>query len=201
MANSRAPSLRGHYSASSLLRAPPPPSRLPPISQCFWLYGFRLRRFRDGTRRVSPVAQPALVTVLPLLPRRSVSPRQSVCDDPCCLRPEAGGSASRSIVFRGHLWVYLRCGPVTRLPSRGWLCQSASSVSFPPRMRPKLRGPDYYPGETYLPLNMSAFLGHTASSQSKTHQEQCILKSSLTSGPNLSVVFEWPDAQDFFVTG
>src|ERR1035437_2583845 len=35
----------------------------------------------------------------------------------------------------------------------------------------------------------------------QTHQEQCILKSSLTSGPNLSVVFEWPDAQDFFVTG
>jgi len=161
MANSRAPSLRGHYSTSSLLRAPPPPSRLPPISQCFWLYGFRLRRLLDGTRRVSPVAQHILVTVLPLLPRRSVSPHQSVCDDPCCLRPEAGGSASRSIVFRGHLWVYLRCGPVTRSPSRGWLCQSASSVSFPPRMRPKLRGPDYYPGETYLPLNMSAFLGHT----------------------------------------
>jgi hypothetical protein len=42
---------------------------------------------------------------------------------------------------------------------------------------------------------------HCASPQSKTHQEQCILKSSLTSGPNLSVVFEWPDAQDFFVTG
>src|ERR1035437_4393486 len=40
-----------------------------------------------------------------------------------------------------------------------------------------------------------------ASPQSKTHQEQCILKSSLTSGPNLSVVFEWPDARDFFVTG
>jgi hypothetical protein len=32
-------------------------------------------------------------------------------------------------------------------------------------MRPKLRGPDYYPGETYFPLNMSAFLGHTDSSK------------------------------------
>ena len=40
-----------------------------------------------------------------------------------------------------------------------------------------------------------------ASPQSKTHQEQCILKSSLASGPNLSVAFEWPDARDFFVTG
>ena len=32
-------------------------------------------------------------------------------------------------------------------------------------MRPKLRGPDYYPGETYFPLNMSAFIGHTGSSK------------------------------------
>src|SRR5262249_20853747 len=30
-------------------------------------------------------------------------------------------------------------GPVTRSPSRRWLRRSASSVSFPPRMRPKLR--------------------------------------------------------------
>jgi len=99
IANSRAPSLRGHYSASSLLRAPPPPSRLPPISQCFWLYGFRLRRFRDGTRRLSPVAQHALVTVLPLLPRRSGSPPQPACDDPCCLRPEGEGLGLQSSFF------------------------------------------------------------------------------------------------------
>ncbi len=32
----------------------------------------------------------------------------------------------RIILCRGHLWVHLRCGPVTRLPSLGWLCQSAS---------------------------------------------------------------------------
>ncbi len=31
-----------------------------------------------------------------------------------------------SHLCRGHLWVHLRCGPVTRSPSRGWLCQSAS---------------------------------------------------------------------------
>jgi hypothetical protein len=29
---------------------------------------------------------------------------------------------------------------------------------------------------------MSAFLGHTASPQSKTHQEQCMLKSSRLGG-------------------
>src|SRR5512142_337629 len=37
--NSRAPSLHGHYPASSLLRAPPPPSRLRPTSRGRRLYG------------------------------------------------------------------------------------------------------------------------------------------------------------------
>src|SRR3954468_3224565 len=37
--NSRAPSLRGRYPASSLLRAHPPPSRLRPISRGRRLYG------------------------------------------------------------------------------------------------------------------------------------------------------------------
>jgi hypothetical protein len=57
----------------------------------------------------------------------------------CCLRPEREGSASGIIFCRGHHWVHLRYGPVTRSPSRRWLGRSASSVSFPPRMRPKLR--------------------------------------------------------------
>jgi hypothetical protein len=73
--------------------------------------------FLGGTRRASPVARYVLVTVLPLPPRRSdLSPR-SARDMPCCLRPEGEGSASGSIFFRGHLWVYLRCGPVTCSPS------------------------------------------------------------------------------------
>jgi Ku protein len=54
-----------------------------------------LRRFRDGTRRVSPVARRVLVTVLSLPPRRRDPPRQPACDGPCCLRPESAGSASR----------------------------------------------------------------------------------------------------------
>src|SRR3954453_8160771 len=37
--NSRAPSLRGRYPASTLLRAPPPPSRLRPTSRGRRLYG------------------------------------------------------------------------------------------------------------------------------------------------------------------
>src|SRR6266478_6129122 len=39
IANGRAPSLRGHYSASSLLRTQPPPSRLWPTSRFRRLYG------------------------------------------------------------------------------------------------------------------------------------------------------------------
>src|SRR5207248_4961349 len=39
IANGRAPSLHGHYSASSLLRTQPPPSRLRPTSRCRRLYG------------------------------------------------------------------------------------------------------------------------------------------------------------------
>ena len=38
--SSRAPSLHGHYAASQLLFAPPPPSRLPPFSWFGQLYGF-----------------------------------------------------------------------------------------------------------------------------------------------------------------
>ena len=77
-----------------------------------------LRRFRGGTRRASPVARRALVTVLSLPPRRRVPPRQPHCGSSCCLRPPVGGSASGSSHFRGHLCVHSRYGPVTRRPSR-----------------------------------------------------------------------------------
>ena len=80
-----------------------------------------LRRFRGGTRRASPVARRVLVTVPSLPPRRSGPPRQPDCDGPCCLRPSSTGSASGACVFRGHLCVHLRYGPVTRSPSFRWL--------------------------------------------------------------------------------
>ena len=68
------------------------------------------------------------------------------CDDPCCLRPLFGGSASGVYKFRGHLCVHFRCGPMTRSPSQRWLCRSALFVSFPPRIRSQLQGPDSCPG-------------------------------------------------------
>jgi len=60
-----------------------------------------LRRFRDGRRRVSPVAQRVLVTVLPLPPRRSRVSHQPVCATRCCLHPPVVGSSSGGLSFSG----------------------------------------------------------------------------------------------------
>src|SRR5215471_6754932 len=100
-----------------------------------------LHRFLDGARTVSPVARHVLATVLSLPPRRSDMPPRSVCAHVMLPSPDQRGLGLRIIFFgRGHFWVHPRYGPVTRSPSQGWLCQLASSDSFPPRMQPKLRG-------------------------------------------------------------
>src|SRR5436305_11054113 len=52
-----------------------------------------LRRFLYGTRRVSPVAQHDLVTVLSLPTPPKCFAAQSNCDDPCCFRPCSEDSA------------------------------------------------------------------------------------------------------------
>jgi hypothetical protein len=86
--NSRAASLRGLYSASSLLPARPTPSRLRPafpVSPV--IRPTLLRRFRSGTSRVSPVAQRVLVTMPsittpPECPIASVSSRWSMLPSP-----------------------------------------------------------------------------------------------------------------------
>src|SRR6201998_1185204 len=61
-----------------------------------------LRRFLVGTRRVSPVAQHVLVTVLSLPPRRGEQPYRSVFGWSFRLRPSVAGSALGDIHFRGH---------------------------------------------------------------------------------------------------
>jgi hypothetical protein len=99
MQHSRASSLRGHYSASSLLQTRPSPSRRSPTSRLRRLYGSLLRRFRDGARRASPVALRILVIVLSLLPRQSVLPHRSDCDVPCCLHSTTESSASGVNIF------------------------------------------------------------------------------------------------------
>src|SRR5271166_2591923 len=61
-----------------------------------------LRRFLAGTRRASPVAWHALVTVLSLPPRRGDQSCQSVFGWSCCLHPTVAGSALGATHFRGH---------------------------------------------------------------------------------------------------
>ena len=117
-----------------------------------------LHRCRGGTRTVSPVARHALVTVLPLTTPPEWQAASSARDLSCCLRPEGEGSASGIIFCRGHHWVHLRCGPVTRSPSRRWLCRSASSASFPPRMRPKLRRFLTFPPVGLSPTEHASFI-------------------------------------------
>src|SRR3984893_2059873 len=62
-----------------------------------------LRRFRAGTRRASPVAQHALVTVLSLPPRRGEQPYRSVFGCSCCLRPSEVGSALGATFFEATM--------------------------------------------------------------------------------------------------
>src|SRR3954451_11053522 len=135
--DSRAPSLRGRYPASTLLRAPPPPSRLRPTSRGRRLYGLPVSAaFAAGRGGLLQLLD------VPLSPCRRSPPagasrRVSRCDGPCCLRPTVGGSASGASHFRGHHCVHSRYGPVTRRPSRGWPCRWASghSVSLLPAIQ------------------------------------------------------------------
>ena len=123
-----APSLHGRYPASPLLRANPPPSRLStdfPVSPV--IRPTLLHHFPGGTRRASPVAQRVLVTEPPLPPRRSepaasVRFRLPILPSPYRRRLGLRGK----VLFRGHLCVRLRCGPVTCSPPY----KMALSMSF-----------------------------------------------------------------------
>ena len=132
--HSRVPWLHRHYPASLLLQTQPPPSRLPPLSQ--WMPVIRRpfrHRFRDGTRRASPVARRVLVPVLSLSPRRSAAPRQSVCVVSCCLHLSVGGSASGAPHFRGQLRsLALRPGDSLTMPSMALWMGFRRSVSLAP---------------------------------------------------------------------
>jgi hypothetical protein len=120
-----------------------------------------LHRFRGGTRRASPVARRALVTVLslptppewPAAPaslRRPMLPSRSSCT--LGLRGSALSRPSR---------VHLRYGPVTRSPSSRWLRRWAPKDRSPSLLPSKLRCFWLLPRWDCLPLNTSAFTGRT----------------------------------------
>ncbi len=148
--SSRAPWLHGRYPASSLLRAPPPPSRLRPTSRGIpvirptWL-----RRFLGGTRTASPVAQRILVTVLPLPPHRSESTRRSGFVDPYCLRLITESSASGVQFVSGPPMgsLALRPGDSLTIP-RMALSVGFRTFGFPPVCDSSYRAPDSCPGGT-----------------------------------------------------
>jgi hypothetical protein len=127
--HSRVPLLGSHYAASSLLRTPPPPSPLRPISRVTRLYSL-------PCSAGFPTGGGGLLQLL------------GMSSSPCCRSHPAGGphrisqtalrsaafaftvagSASGAPHFRGHLCVRLRCGPVTRRPSARTMSMSFRSL-------------------------------------------------------------------------
>src|SRR4029450_1357441 len=160
--NSRAPSLRGHYPASSLPRARPPPSRRQPISRGHRLYSLPCSAdFAAGRGGLLQwLLHVAWSPCRRSHPAGGESPRQPDCDAPCCLRADRTRSASGAWRFRGYLCVHSCYGPATPSPSFRWLRRWAPGVRFPSALPSKLRDVWLLSPWVYLPLNTSAFGSH-----------------------------------------
>ena len=108
-----------------------------------------LRRFLDGTRRVSPVARHDLVTVLSLPTPPKCFAASVLATLHAAFAREVRARPSGFSTFEA-LWVYLRYGPVTRSPSLldGFVnrLQDSQSPSF---LLFKLRGLNSYPDGTF----------------------------------------------------
>src|SRR5208337_2148146 len=90
----RAPSLYGRYSASSLLRTQPPPSRLRPTSRFRRLYGLPCSGdFSPGRGGLLQLLGMSLPPCCRFHPAEVLEPHRSDFGSPCCLRPTVGGSA------------------------------------------------------------------------------------------------------------
>ena len=159
--NSRAPSLCGHYSASSLLRTHPPPSHLRPPSRCFRLYGL------PCSGNFSP-GRGGLLQLLsaPLSPCRRYHPAAGLrrfswfasnpavfASDPKARPPELLISRLPHVRFRYSL--VTRNHPLMAL-SVGFRV----SVSLHPATQ--ATGPRLLPRWDCLPLDAPAFAGRTA---------------------------------------
>ena len=148
--NSRIPLLPGRYSSLSLIRTPPPPSRLsvhfPPYTV---IEPTLLQKFLAGTRRASPVARHVLVTVLSLPPRRS-DLAVSISFRPNMLPSSYGcGLDLRGFSLSGPPVRSLSLRPGDSLPSlQDCFVDGLQIVGFPCTCHPSYRAPDCYPSRT-----------------------------------------------------
>ena len=103
-ADSRVPSLHGHYPVSSLLRTRPPPSRRRTISRVPRLYARPdSADFAAGRGGFLQLLDAPVSPCCRSKPRRSAPPRQPDCDGPCGLRGVLDRSGSGVGICRGHL--------------------------------------------------------------------------------------------------
>ncbi len=120
-----------------------------------------LRRFRAGTRRVSPVAQHHLVTVLSLpTPPKWLAASVHATRHAAFARKVRARPSDFS-TFEA-IWVHLRYGPVTRSPSlKMALSVGFRTFSFLPACYSSYGALDFYPGGTLTHWLMPAFTGRT----------------------------------------
>src|SRR5208337_3865570 len=145
--NSRAPSLRGRYPASTLLRTHPSPSRLRSTSRLSRLYDRPCSGdFAPGRGGLLQLLGMSLPPCCRFHPAEVKEPHRSDFGSPCCLRPPVVGSAFGATHFRGHIRVHCRYGPVTRRLPKGDVVDRLQSLGFPPPCYPNYGAPDSYPG-------------------------------------------------------
>ena len=148
--NSRVPLLPGRYPGSSLIRTHPPPSRLSIHFPLFTVIeSTLLQRFLPGTRRASPVARYALVTVLSLPPRRSEL-AVSISFQPIMLpSPYGWGLGLRGFSLSGPPVRSLSLRPGDSLTSpKDCFVDGLQIIGLPHTCHPSYRASDYYPRGT-----------------------------------------------------
>jgi hypothetical protein len=114
---SRAPLLDRHYPVSTLIRTQPPPSRLRPISRGNRLYGLPCSsHFCLGRGRLLQLLSMPLSPCCPYHPAGGMRLNSQSATHPAAFaRPQR--VRPPGLFCRGHPWVHLRYGPVTRSPS------------------------------------------------------------------------------------
>ena len=144
------PLLPGCYSGSSLIRTLPPPSRLSvhfPLSTV--IEPTLLQRFLPGTRRASPVARYALVTVLSLPPRRSELAVPISFQLIMLPSPYGWGLGLRGFSLSGPPVRSLSLRPGDSLTSpEDCFVDGLQMLGFPPICHPSYGASDSYPGRT-----------------------------------------------------